>query len=96
MKVLAAFVLWATAVACAQSVTLRTAAQEGSAPKFIDTSGPYKYDATDFFSIGPMFGQLGFYEAGAMVGIADFPDVTRVLQAFVARPAVVRGLAIPG
>ena len=39
---------------------------------------------------------LGFYEAGEMVGIADFPEVTRVLQAFVARPAVVRGLAIPG
>ena len=39
---------------------------------------------------------LGFYEAGDLVGIADFPEVTRVLQAFVARPAVVRGLAIPG
>ena len=39
---------------------------------------------------------LGFYEAGEMVGIADFPEVTRVLQAFVARPAVVRGLAVPG
>lgn len=39
---------------------------------------------------------LGFYEAGELVGIADFPEVTRVLQAFVARPAVVRGLAVPG
>ena len=39
---------------------------------------------------------LGFYEAGDLVGIADFPEVTRVLQAFVARPAVVRGLAVPG
>ena len=39
---------------------------------------------------------LGFYEAGEMVGIADFPEVTRVLEAFVARPAVVRGLAVPG
>jgi GST-like protein len=38
---------------------------------------------------------VGFYEAGELVGIADFPNVTRVLQAFVARPAVVRGLDIP-
>ncbi|WP_280156309.1 glutathione S-transferase N-terminal domain-containing protein [Piscinibacter sp. XHJ-5] len=38
---------------------------------------------------------IGFYEAGDLVGIADFPEVTRVLQAFVARPAVVRGLEIP-
>jgi GST-like protein len=40
-------------------------------------------------------GLLGFYEAGALVGIEDFPHVTRALAAFVARPAVVRGLAIP-
>lgn len=39
---------------------------------------------------------LGFYEAGDLVGIADFPEVTRVLEVFVARPAVVRGLAVPG
>jgi GSH-dependent disulfide-bond oxidoreductase len=38
---------------------------------------------------------LGFYAAGDLVGIADFPNVTRVLDAFVARPAVQRGLAIP-
>ncbi len=38
---------------------------------------------------------VGFYGAGELVGIADFPHVTRTLQAFVARPAVVRGLAIP-
>jgi GST-like protein len=38
---------------------------------------------------------VGFYEAGALVGIDDFPQVTRVLETFVARPAVVRGLAIP-
>ena len=38
---------------------------------------------------------LGFYGAGDLVGIADFPNVTRVLQAFLARPAVVRGLDIP-
>jgi len=35
------------------------------------------------------------YEAGDLVGIADFPNVRRVLEAFLARPAVVRGLKIP-
>ena len=38
---------------------------------------------------------IGFYEAGELVGIQDFPHVTRALAAFVARPAVLRGLAIP-
>ena len=38
---------------------------------------------------------IGFYEAGELVGIRDFAHVTRALEAFVARPAVVRGLAIP-
>ena len=38
---------------------------------------------------------VGFYGAGDLVGIQDFPEVTRVLAAFVARPAVIRGLNIP-
>ncbi len=38
---------------------------------------------------------IGFYEAGDLVGISDFPHVLRALAAFVARPAVVRGLEIP-
>ena len=37
----------------------------------------------------------GFYGAGELVGIAEFAHVTRALDAFVARPAVVRGLDIP-
>ena len=37
----------------------------------------------------------GFYEAGELVGIENFPNVTRVLDAFLARPAVVKGLTIP-
>ena len=36
-----------------------------------------------------------FYMAGELVGIQDFPHVTRALAAFVARPAVAKGLAIP-
>jgi GST-like protein len=38
---------------------------------------------------------IGFYGAGDLVGIADFPHVTRALETFLARPAVVKGLAIP-
>ena len=38
---------------------------------------------------------VGFYEAGELVGFDDFAEVKRVLAAFVARPAVVRGLVIP-
>ncbi|MDN8614766.1 glutathione binding-like protein [Variovorax ginsengisoli] len=38
---------------------------------------------------------IGFYEAGDLVGFADFPNVGRVLEAFLKRPAVVAGLNIP-
>jgi GST-like protein len=38
---------------------------------------------------------IGYYEAGELVKIAEFPHVTRALEVFLARPAVVRGLAIP-
>ena len=38
---------------------------------------------------------IGFYEAADLVGITDFPHVTRALNAFVTRPAVIKGLAIP-
>ena len=38
---------------------------------------------------------IGFYEAGDLVGMGDFPHVQRALAAFVARPAVVRGLDVP-
>lgn len=38
---------------------------------------------------------LGFYEAGDLVGIQDFPHVTRVLDVFLKRPAVVKGLDTP-
>lgn len=38
---------------------------------------------------------IGFYEAGDLVGINDFSNVKRALEAFVARPAVQRGLMIP-
>ncbi|TKC88786.1 glutathione S-transferase [Trinickia terrae] len=38
---------------------------------------------------------VGFYEAGDLVGFADFPQVRRALAAFLDRPAVAKGLDIP-
>ena len=39
-------------------------------------------------------GLVDFYGAGDLVGMADFPNVSRVLSAFVARPAVARELVV--
>ena len=38
---------------------------------------------------------VGFYNAGELVGIDAYPNVTRALAAFLARPAVQAGLLIP-
>lgn len=38
---------------------------------------------------------VGWYEAGNLVDYAQFKEVDRVLQAFLARPAVQRGLVVP-
>lgn len=38
---------------------------------------------------------IGFYGAGDLVDFPQFKNVARVLETFVARPAVVKGLAIP-
>jgi len=38
---------------------------------------------------------VAFYGAGELVGYQEFTEVQRVLQAFMARPAVQRGLKIP-
>jgi GST-like protein len=47
-------------------------------------------------AIFPWVGTLvGFYDAGELVGIKDFPHVTRAFDAFVARAAVARGRDIP-
>ncbi len=37
---------------------------------------------------------IGYYAAGELVGIADFPHVTRALQTFVTRPAVISGIDV--
>ncbi len=38
---------------------------------------------------------IGFYEAGDLVGIENFPNVIRSLNHFLNRPAVIKGLKIP-
>jgi GST-like protein len=38
---------------------------------------------------------IGFYGAGDLVGIAEYAQVTRALQTFLARPAVVKALDTP-
>lgn len=38
---------------------------------------------------------IGFYDARELIGFDDFAHVKRALDAFVARPAVTRGLTIP-
>jgi GST-like protein len=54
-----------------------------------------EYSIADI-AIFPMVRNLvGYYGAGDLVGYADFPNVQRSLQVFLARPAVVRGLSIP-
>ena len=54
-----------------------------------------QYSIADIATFPWVRNLIGFYEAGELVGIEDFPNVRRVLAAFVARPAVVRGLDSP-
>ncbi|PRY07029.1 glutathione S-transferase N-terminal domain-containing protein [Paraburkholderia sp. BL25I1N1] len=53
------------------------------------------YSVADIATFPWVRNLIGFYEAGDLVGIQDFSNVTRVLAAFVARPAVAKGLDIP-
>ena len=53
------------------------------------------YSIADIASFPWIRNLVGFYEAGDLVGFGDFPHVKRALDAFVARPAVIAGLAIP-
>ncbi|WP_025598931.1 glutathione S-transferase C-terminal domain-containing protein [Burkholderia sp. WSM2230] len=54
-----------------------------------------QYSIADIATFPWVRNLVGFYEAGELVGIQDFPNVRRALAAFVARPAVVRGLDSP-
>lgn len=53
------------------------------------------YTIADIASFPWINNLVGFYGAGDLVGWANFPNVQRVLTAFLARPAVQRGLRIP-
>ena len=53
------------------------------------------YSIADIATFPWLRNLIGFYEAGELVGFADFPAVARALEVFVARPAVQRGLTIP-
>ena len=54
-----------------------------------------EYTIADIASFPWINNLVGFYEAGDLVGFVDFANVRRVLAAFLARPAVQRGLKIP-
>jgi GSH-dependent disulfide-bond oxidoreductase len=54
-----------------------------------------EYTIADIAIFPMMRNIIGFYGAGELVGFGDFPHVQRALDAFVARPAVVRGVTIP-
>jgi GST-like protein len=53
------------------------------------------YTIADIATLPWVRNLIGFYGAGDLVGINDFPNVLRVAEAFAARPAVVKGLGIP-
>ncbi len=53
------------------------------------------YTIADIATLPWVRNLVGFYGAGELVGFEAFPNVQRVLAAFVARPAVQRGLLIP-
>ena len=53
------------------------------------------YTIADIAILGWIRNLIGFYEAGDLVGFADFPRVAAWLERGLARPAVQRGLNIP-
>jgi len=54
-----------------------------------------EYSIADIATFPWIRNLIGFYEAGDLVGFSDFANIQRVLDDFVARPAVQRGLVIP-
>lgn len=53
------------------------------------------YSIADIATLPWVRNLVGHYGAGDLVGFTDFPEVERVLQTFLARPAVAKGLTIP-
>ncbi|MCP1622954.1 glutathione binding-like protein [Pseudomonas nitroreducens] len=54
-----------------------------------------RYTIADIATFPWIRNLVGFYEAGELVGFDNFHNVKRVLEKFLARPAVQRGLNIP-
>jgi GSH-dependent disulfide-bond oxidoreductase len=54
-----------------------------------------EYTIADIATFSLVRNLISFYGAGELVGFADFPQVKRVLDAFLLRPAVVKGVGIP-
>jgi GST-like protein len=54
-----------------------------------------EYSIADIATFPWVRNLVGFYGAGELVGFDEFKQVKRVLDAFVARPAVIRGMEIP-
>jgi GSH-dependent disulfide-bond oxidoreductase len=57
--------------------------------------GGDEYSIADIATFPWVRNLVNFYEARDLVGFADFPAVGRALDAFLARPAVARGLTVP-
>jgi GST-like protein len=55
-----------------------------------------EYSIADIATFPWIRNLIGFYDAGDLVGFKDFANVARALDRFVQRPAVARGLAVPG
>ncbi len=73
---------------------VRSNAQDQLSPEFLSLNPNSKIPAI-LDPQGPNGAPLAVFESGDLVGISDFPHVTRTLDRFPARPAVARGLAIP-
>jgi GST-like protein len=54
------------------------------------------YSIADVATLGWVRNLVGFYEARELVAFDDFPRVAAWLERGLARPAVQRGLLIPG
>jgi GST-like protein len=54
-----------------------------------------EYSIADIATFPWINNLVGFYGAGELVGFVEYANVRRVLEAFLARPAVQRGLKIP-
>jgi GST-like protein len=57
--------------------------------------GGDEYSIADIATFPWINNLIGFYGAGELVGFSDFIHIQGALKTFLARPAVVRGLAIP-